>query len=134
MPLLILVTIISFSILQLRPGNFLTKYRGSYMLTGRTYFLPSTTGNSLSGNLLIRRYFGTAQSYVSLTGGYGSASNDLQFAEELNTLNSWSVTVDGQYPVNNRLLVSGTAEIDSEELQSYTRERISFKVGLSYRF
>jgi len=104
------------------------------MLTGRTYFLPSTTGNSLSGNLLIRRYFGTAQSYVSLTGGYGSASNDLQFAEELNTLNSWSVTVDGQYPVNNRLLVSGTAEIDSEELQSYTRERISFKVGLSYRF
>jgi len=112
----------------------LTKYLGSYMLSGRTYFLPSTTGNSLSGNLLIRRYFGTAQSYVSLTGGYGSASNDLQFAEELNTLNSWSVTVDGQYPVNNRLLVSGTAEIDSEELQSYTRERISFKVGLSYRF
>jgi hypothetical protein len=71
---------------------------------------------------------------MSVSGGYGSASNDLQFAEEVNTLNSWSVSVDGQYPVNNRILISGTAGIDSEELQNYTRDRFSFKVGLSYRF
>lgn len=112
----------------------LTKYRGSYMVTGRTYFVPSSNGNSLSGNLLIRHYFGSASSYMSVSGGYGSASNDLQFAEEVNTLNSWSVSVDGQYPVNNRILISGTAGIDSEELQNYTRDRFSFKVGLSYRF
>ncbi len=35
-PLLILVTIISFSILQLRPGNFLTKYRGSPRISEAT--------------------------------------------------------------------------------------------------
>jgi len=112
----------------------LTKYRGSYMFTGRTYFVPSSTGNSLSGNLSVRRYFGSARKYASISSGYGSASNDLQFAQEVNTLNSWSLYIDGQYPVNNRLLVYGTTGIDSEELQAYTRDRFSFKVGLSYRF
>lgn len=112
----------------------LTKYRGSYMFTGRTYFVPSSTGNSLSGNLSVRRYFGSARKYASISSGYGSASNDLQFAQEVNTLNSWSLYIDGQYPVYNRLLVYGTTGIDSEELQAYTRDRFSFKVGLSYRF
>ena len=112
----------------------LTKYRGSYMFTGRTYFVPSSNGNSLSGNLSVRRYFGSARKYASISSGYGSASNDLQFAQEVNTLNSWSLYIDGQYPVNNRLLVYGTTGIDSEELQAYTRDRFSFKVGLSYRF
>lgn len=112
----------------------LTKYRGSYMFTGRTYFVPSSSGNSLSGNLSVRRYFGSARKYASISSGYGSASNDLQFAQEVNTLNSWSLYIDGQYPVNNRILVYGTTGIDSEELQAYTRDRFSFKVGLSYRF
>lgn len=112
----------------------LTKYRGSYMFTGRTYFVPSSVGNSLSGNLLIRRYFGSARKYASISSGYGTASNDLQFAQEVNTLNSWSIYFDGQYPINNRLLVYGTTGMDSEELQAYTRDRFSFKLGVSYRF
>jgi len=112
----------------------LSKYRGSYMFTGRTYFIPSSLGNSLSGNLLIRRYFSSAQSYVGISGGYGNASNDIQFAEEISTLNSWSLSLEAQYPLNNRFLLSGIARIDSEELQAYIRERISFKAGLSYRF
>lgn len=112
----------------------LTKYQGNYMFTGRTYVVPSSMGNSISGNLLIRRYLGSAQSYVSISGGYGNASNDIQFAEEVNTLNSWSLSVDAQYPLNNRFLLTGRAGFDSEELQSYTRDRISFKAGMSYRF
>lgn len=112
----------------------LTKYQGNYMFTGRTYVIPSSLGNSISGNLLIRRYLGSAQSYVSISGGYGNASNDIQFAEEVNTLNSWSLYVDAQYPLNNRFLLTGKAGFDSEELQSYTRDRISFKAGMSYRF
>jgi YaiO family outer membrane protein len=112
----------------------LTKYLGSYMVTGRTYFIPASTGNSLSGNILIRRYLGSAEKYVSLSGGYGSASNDIQFAQEVNTLNSWSLSLDSQYPVGKRFLISGTVGIDSEEFRSYTRDRFSFKAGFSYRF
>lgn len=112
----------------------LTKYLGSYMVTGRTYFVPSSAGNSLSGNFLIRRYLGSARSYIGFSGGYGSATNDIQFAQQVNTLNSWSLAIDTQYPLNNRILASGTAGIDSEEFRTYTRDRFSFKVGLSYRF
>lgn len=112
----------------------LTKYWGNYMFTGRTYFVPSSQGNSLSGILLIRRYFSSAQSYVGISGGYGTASNDLQFAQDVTTLSSWSVSFEAQYPLSKRFLVSGTAGIDSEELQSYTRDRVSIKVGVSYRF
>lgn len=112
----------------------LTKYRGSYMITGRSYFVPSSAGNSLSGSILVRRYLSSARSYIGVSGGYGTASNDIQFAQEINTLNSWSVSIDSQYPLNNRFLVSGSAGIDSEELSTYTRDRFSFKVGMSYRF
>ncbi|WP_340102962.1 YaiO family outer membrane beta-barrel protein [Rhodohalobacter sp. 8-1] len=112
----------------------LTKYRGNYMFTGRSYFAPSSLGNSLSGNLLIRRYFSSADSYVSISGGYGTASNDIQFAQEINTLNSWSLSFDAQYPLSNRFLVSGKAGIDSEEFRSYTRRRVSIKARVSYRF
>lgn len=112
----------------------LTKYYGSYMFTGRAYFLPSSNGNTLSGNLLIRRYFGSARSYVSISSGYGTASNNLQFADEANTLSSKTLKLDGQYPVKDRILVTGTAGIDSEEFRNFTRNRFSFKVGVSYRF
>lgn len=112
----------------------LTKYRGSYMFTGRSYFVPSSLGNSLSGSMMIRRYLGSARSYIGVSGGYGTASNDIQFAQEVNTLNSWSLSVDAQYPLSNRFLVTGTAGIDSEEFQSFSRERISIKAGVSYRF
>lgn len=112
----------------------LTKYRGSYMFTGRTYVLPSEVGTSMSGSLLIRRYLGSESSYIGISGGYGSASNDIQFAQEVNTLNSWSLAAEAQYPFNKRILLSGTAGMDSEEFRAYTRDRFSFKVGLSFRF
>ena len=112
----------------------LTKYIGSYMVTGRSYLIPATSGNSFSGNVLIRRYLGSADKYVSVSGGYGTASNDIQFAQEVNTLNSWSISLDTQYPIGKRFIISGTAGIDSEEFRSYTRDRFSIKIGLSYRF
>ena len=112
----------------------LTKYIGSYMFTGRSYLVPSSAGNSLSGKLLIRRYLGSAQKYVTLSGGYGTASNDIQFAQVVNTLTSWSLSADGQFPISNRFLLSGTTGIDSEEFRAFTRDRFSVKMGLSYRF
>jgi len=112
----------------------LTKYRGSYMFTGRTFLVPSSSGNLFSGNVMVRRYLGNARSYIGLAGGYGASSGDIQFAEEVNILNSRSITVDGQYPINDRILFSGIAGFDSEEFRNFTRDRFSFKVGLSYRF
>lgn len=112
----------------------LSKYWGNYLFTGRTYFVPSSAGNSQSFSLLSRRYFGDAQTYVGIQGGFGTASSDIQFSQDIQRLDSWSVSVEGQYPINRRFNFGGNAGFDSEEFANFTRDRFSFKMYLSYRF
>jgi len=112
----------------------LSKYLGNYLFTGRTYFVPSSAGNSQSFSLLTRRYFGGAQTYLGLTGGFGTASADIQFSQDIQRLDSWSLSLEGQYPLNRRWNIGGTAGFDSEEFANFTRDRFSFKMYLSYRF
>lgn len=111
-----------------------TKYLGSYMVTVRSYLIPSpqSTSNSFRGT--IRRYFGDANTYLSINGGFGSAETEIQFSQDIQTLNSWSVDLDGQYPFSDIFLVGGNAGYDSSEFQNFTRNRFSFKIFVSYRF
>ncbi|MBN2732227.1 MAG: hypothetical protein JXR26_07355, partial [Balneolaceae bacterium] len=81
-----------------------------------------------------RRYFGSATAYISVTGGFGSAPTEIQFSQDIQTLDSWSVGIDGQYPVSERILVGGSTGYDASEYQNFTRKRFSFKGSLSYRF
>lgn len=104
------------------------------MFTGRTYLVPSSEGISQSASLLTRRYFGDAQTYIGFSGGYGLSSTDIQFEQDIRRLKSWSVSADFQYPINNRILVGASAGFDAEEYQYFERDRLSFKVNVSYRF
>ncbi|WP_170864383.1 YaiO family outer membrane beta-barrel protein [Fodinibius roseus] len=113
----------------------LAKYEGSYLVTLRSNYVPSQGGNSKSINLLMRRYFGSATAYISVTGGYGSAPTEIQFSQDIQTLDSWSVGIDGQYPLLEHILVGGRARYDMSDLPSLTtRKRFSFKGSVSYRF
>lgn len=112
----------------------LSKYWGNYLFTGRTYLVPSSAGNSQSLNLLARRYFSSAQSYFGISGGFGTASSDIQFSQDIQRLDSWSLTLEGQYPLNRRVNIGGNAGFDSEEFANFSRNRFSFKMYLSYRF
>lgn len=112
----------------------LSKYLGSYMFTARSYLVPSTTGTSQSLTLLTRRYFGNARTYFSLSGGFGSASADIQFAEDVRRLDSWSIGLSGQYPLSNQFNIGGNAGYDSEEFPNFSRDRLTAKIFLSYRF
>lgn len=112
----------------------LTKYWGSYLFTGRTYIVPSFVGSSQSGNLLVRRYVGDAETYFGISGGFGSASTDIQFAEDIRRLNSWTLSIESQYPVSTRINIGGNARYDSEEFQNFERSRYRFNIFLSYRF
>lgn len=112
----------------------LTKYQGSYMFTARTYLVPSSAGSSQSLSLLARRYFSNARTYLDFTGGFGSASADIQFAQDIQRLDSWSVGIAGQYPLSERLNLGGNAGFDSEEFANFNRKRYSFKLYVSYRF
>jgi YaiO family outer membrane protein len=112
----------------------ITKYYGSYLFTVRSYFVPSpsSTSNSVSGT--VRRYFGDANTYLSINGGYGSAQTEFQVQQDVRTLKSWSLGLDGQYPISEVLFVGGSAGYDSSEFQNFTRNRFSFKMFVSYRF
>lgn len=112
----------------------LTKYLGSYLLTIRTYYVPSLQGNSKSFSGVVRRYFGDANTYISITGGFGSANTKIEFSQDVQTRDSWSIGIDGQYPLTDRFFIGGNAGYDSSEYQHFVRERFSFKAFLTYRF
>ena len=112
----------------------LSKYWGNYLFTGRTFFVPSSAGNSQSFGLLTRRYFSNAQTYIGITSGFGTASADIQFSQDIQRLDSWSISLEGQYPVSRRFSIGGNAGFDSEEFSNFTRDRFSFKMYVSYRF
>lgn len=112
----------------------LTKYRGSYLFTARTYLVPSSGGTSRSLNLVARRYFGTAETYISLNGGYGTAPTEIEFSDDIAALDSWSVSIDGQYALSDIWFIGGTVGFDSSEYPNFTRERFSVKGNISFRF
>lgn len=115
----------------------LTKYVGSYLFTARTYLVPSSGGTSKSLNLVTRRYFGTAESYLSLNAGYGSAPTEVETSSgtlAIDALDSWSVSVDGQMPLSERLFLGGNVGFDSSEYPNFVRERFSAKLNISFRF
>jgi YaiO family outer membrane protein len=112
----------------------LSKYWGNYLFTVRTYYVPATSGSSQSFGFVARRYFGGGQTYVGLTGGFGSASADLQFQQDIRRLNSQSISVEFQKTITNRLNIGGNAGWDSEEYPNFQRDRYSAKLYFSYRF
>lgn len=112
----------------------LTKYQGSYLFTLRTYFVPSSQQNSHSLSGIIRRYFGDANTYLSFTGGFGSANTQIEFSQDIQTQNSWSFGMEGQYPLTDRFFVRGDFGYESSEYPQFIRERFKFKALLTYRF
>jgi len=112
----------------------LTKYLGNYYINLRNYFIPSNTGDSNSLNFIFRRYFSDANTYFSLNGGFGSSSVEVRFAEDIAQLDSWSVSMDGQYALSDRFYIGGNAGYDSSDFPNFTRKRFSFKTSVTYRF
>lgn len=111
-----------------------SKYWGNYLFTGRTYYIPSSAGDSQSFVFLARRYFGNGDTYLGVSGGFGSASSDIQFQQDLRRMDSWSVTAEFLKAITGRLSIGGNAGFDSEEFVNFKRDRYSFKLYFSYRF
>jgi len=56
------------------------------------------------------------------------------FAEDIAQLDSWSVSMDGQYALSDRFYIGGNAGYDSSDFPNFTRKRFSFKTSVTYRF
>jgi len=112
----------------------LTRYHGNYLFRGTTYVTPSSSGTSVSGGAQVRRYFGGADTYVSISGSAGTSPSAPLFAEDVRRRSSWSVSVDGQVPLSPRTLVGGSVGYDEEELRTRVVKRVSVSVSITYEF
>lgn len=112
----------------------LTKYWNSYLFTLQNYLVPTGQNNSNSFRGIMRRYFGNENVYLSITGGYGSANTEIEFSQDIEAHESWSIGLDGQYLLSHRFLIGGYARFDSSKYQNFLRDRFSFKGFVTYRF
>ncbi len=112
----------------------LTKHYGNYLFKASTYVTASSSGTSVSVGGEVRRYFGGARTYVSVSGSAGSSASDPMFEQDLSRRSAWAVSAGGQLPLNYRTLISGSVGYDVEELSSQTVRRVSVRLSLTYEF
>lgn len=114
----------------------LTKYLGSYMLMARTFLVPNSDETSASMNALFRRYFSSSNTYLGVNAGFGSAPVEVEETARvrIQALDTWSVGVDGQFPLSDILFTRANIGFDSSDYPNFTREQLRAKVSISYRF
>ena len=107
----------------------LGKYAGNYYVSARPYVTPRDDGTSVSGTLLVRRYFSSAQSYATLVAGAGRAPTDSPLEFELGRTQSYRLGLYGKTPLRERLGVRWAFGWEHEEI-TVTRDRFRFNVGV----
>lgn len=96
------------------------KYVGNYWISLRSFITPDSTGTSVSGFLITRRYFSDPENYLGLKAGYGVSPDEntdlINSAQRLN-LKKGSVRFDFNHIFNHILILNVGAEWGTEEMQ-----------------
>lgn len=109
-------------------------YRGNYYFSARPYVTPRDEGTSLSGSVLARRYFASADSYATLILGAGTAPVEAPLEFELQRANSYRAGLYGKTPIGGGLGLRWSAGYEHESLsETEDRDRVSFSLGLDAR-
>lgn len=114
------------------------KYLGNYWFSVRPYFTPGKDAWSESVSLTVRRYFGDADSYLSLIIGTGMSPDEQQYAYNPTTLyylKSNKLSLEYQQKIATRFFLDcGTGFAREQIREGTTRDRYSFDIGVSYLF
>lgn len=109
-------------------------YRGNYYFSARPFITPQDDGTSVSGSLLARRYFSSAESYATLVVGAGTAPTESPLEFELGRANTYRVGLYGKTPLGRGLGVRWSTGYEHESLSDVEdRDRLSFSLGLDAR-
>jgi len=110
-------------------------YRGNWYFSARPYVTPRDDDWSVSGSLLARRYFSSAESYATLVVGAGTAPSESPLEFELARTNTRRVGAYGRTPLRPGLGARWSLGYEHEELSAVQeRDRLSVSVGLETRF
>lgn len=113
----------------------LTKYSGSWMLTGKAFVVPDETlGDSWSYHGIVRRYFGA--SGTSFAGaGYSHGFNREELRSSLDLIRVDADTIRGQAEIGDRVRLAVSASTSRQERAN--RDPLwqtTASAGLSFRF
>lgn len=113
----------------------LSKYLGNYWFSFRPFITPKSSGSSLSGSIIIRRYLSDAQNHLTLTLKAGFSSDETDKDLELYHLKSQKVKLDLQKKVSKKWTLKSSVAYENEEYrQGSFRDKYSFGIGTGIIF
>ena len=83
------------------------------------------------------RYFSTADSYISLSGAYGTAPAflDINNPNDISPTDSKGITLSGQIPLNERFILTWRAAYLFEKFPNQiNRNEMDIEAGFIWRF
>lgn len=83
-----------------------TKYKGNWMFTGRTYLTPDSAGTSRTVQFLTRRYFGEGTNYVGVRYGWGASVEETPSLLSTQVLSSSSYYGEANWVLKRRWTVN----------------------------
>jgi len=117
---------------------YLGKYVGNYWISLRSFITPGTTGTSVSGLFLMRRYFSDPENYIGLRLGYGVSPDDNRILLDSNqelTLKSRSLRMEINHLINHVWIINTGVVWGNEELRAGSpRQYYTFDISLSHLF
>ena len=112
----------------------LTKYRGSWMLTGRMFLTPGVVGTSTSVHGIARRYWSDGVGYIGVRYGRGAYRDEVRSRNDLELLSSDSFGAELLMPIGAlELWVSTSASREGRAARSDLWQ-FSTSSGLGVRF
>ena len=112
----------------------LTKYRGSWMLTGRMFLTPGLLGTSKSIHGIARRYWSDGVGYVGVRYGRGAYRDEVRSRNDIQLLSSDSFGAELMMPIGTLELWVSTSASREGRAGRNDLWQFSTSSGLSVRF
>jgi len=110
------------------------KYIGNYYFSLRPYVTPSSIGSSVSGTLLIRRYFG-GEDYMTLQVGAGASPDQVASTLQIYQAEDGHARLDWYVELFKNFFGSGYIAVDRQEFYPGDyRFQFTFDIGIEQRF
>jgi YaiO family outer membrane protein len=99
------------------------------------FITPGDVGTSVSGNVLLRKYFADTDNYATLSFGVGVAPDERYTTFDLIRLHSQKVGVDYRRGLGKAVALNGSFGFTNQNLKfGGQRKSYSFSLGIEKRF
>jgi YaiO family outer membrane protein len=111
------------------------RYHRDWYFSARTFITPGDPKPSVSGQLLVRRYFGDGERYLGFRYGRGAAPFEIRNLNDVGVLDSSSYSGEVYWRFGNHYLFSANAgEANQDRVERALLRQYYVGVSLAFRF